>query len=86
MKKIADTAILDQVAGVLFNWINAVLKESVSRAKESPYAKRLWSKKLSILQADFTEKRNTITTLGRRGEDTTPARTSSAEDIPGRSS
>jgi hypothetical protein len=49
MKKIADTAILDQVAGVLFNWINAVLKESISRAKESPYAKRLWSKKLSIL-------------------------------------
>jgi hypothetical protein len=39
MKKIADTAILDQVAGVLFNWINAVLEESVSRAKESPYAK-----------------------------------------------
>jgi hypothetical protein len=33
MKKIADTAMLDQVAGALFNGRNATLEENVSRAK-----------------------------------------------------
>jgi hypothetical protein len=56
------------------NGINGVLEEYVSRAKESPYAKRWWSKELLILRADFTVKRNRITTLRRRDEDTTQAR------------
>jgi hypothetical protein len=56
------------------NRINGVLEEHVSRAKELPYAKRWWSKELSILRADFTVKRNRITTLRRRDEDTTQAR------------
>jgi len=40
MKRITDTATLDRVAGMLVNRINEVLEEHVSRAKESPYAKR----------------------------------------------
>ena len=74
MKAITDTATLDRIAGILVNEINGVLEEHVSRAKESPYAKRWWSKELSILRADFTVKRNRITTLRRRDEDTTQAR------------
>jgi len=54
--------------------INRVLEEHVSRAKELPYVKRWWSKELLILRADFTVKRNRITTLRRRDEDTTQAR------------
>jgi hypothetical protein len=70
MKTITDTATFDRAAGILVNGINRVLEEHVSRAKESPYAKRWWSKELSILRTDFTVKRNRITTLRRRGEDT----------------
>ena len=40
MKAITDTATLDRIAGILVNEINGVLEEHVSRAKESPYAKR----------------------------------------------
>jgi hypothetical protein len=74
IKTITDNATLDRVAGILVNGINGVLEEHVSRAKESPYAKRWWSKELSILRTDFTVKRNRITTLRRRDEDTTRAR------------
>jgi hypothetical protein len=74
MKTITDMATLDRVAGILVNGINEVLEEHVSRAKQSPYAKRWWSEELSILRTDFTAKRNRITTLRRRGKDTTQAR------------
>jgi len=74
MKTITDTTTLDRLAGILVNRINKVLEEHVPRAKESPYAKRWWSEELSSLRADFTAKRNRITTLRRRGEDTTQAR------------
>jgi hypothetical protein len=70
MMKITDTTTLDRIAGILLNGIRAVLGEHVSRAEESPYAKRRWSRELSTLRTDFTTKRNRITTLSRRGEDT----------------
>ena len=74
MKAITDTTALDRIAGLLIDVINEVLEEHVARAKESPYAKRWWSEELSTLRTDFTAKRNRITTLRRRGEDTTQAR------------
>jgi len=74
MKMITDAATLDRVAGIIVNGIIEVVEEHVSRAKESPYAKRWWSKELSTLRTDFTAERNRITTLRRRGEDTKQAR------------
>jgi hypothetical protein len=58
----------------LVDSLNVILEEHVPRAKESPYAKRWWTEELSLLRADFTIKRNRITTLRRRGEDTAQAR------------
>jgi hypothetical protein len=51
-----------------------ILEEHVLRAKESPYAKRWWTKELSTLRKNYTIKRNWVTTLRRRGEDTMQAR------------
>jgi hypothetical protein len=56
------------------NGINIILEEQVLRAKESPYAKRWWIKGLSALRSRFTNKRNRVISLRRRGEDTTQVR------------
>jgi hypothetical protein len=63
--------ILDHKAKIFIDTINRVLEESVPRAKESPYAKRWWTRDLSKLRMEYTRRRNCATTLRRRGEDTT---------------
>jgi hypothetical protein len=68
MKAIRDTAVFERAAAVFVNGINAILEKHVSRAKESPFAKRWWTKELTLLRQDFTSKRNRVTTLRRRGE------------------
>jgi uncharacterized protein YnzC (UPF0291/DUF896 family) len=67
-------SILDQEAEILVDKINTVLEGSVPRARESPYAKRWWTRGLTGLRTELTRKRNHVTTLRRRGEDTTQAR------------
>jgi hypothetical protein len=73
-KPIWARSILDQEAKTFIDKINAVLKESVPRAKESPYTKRWWTPDLTRLRTEFSRKRNRITTLRRRGEDTAQVR------------
>jgi hypothetical protein len=68
MKAIRDTAVFERAAAVFVNGINAILEKHVPRAKESPFAKRWWTKELTLLRQDFTSKRNRVTTLRRRGE------------------
>jgi hypothetical protein len=65
MKEITDIDTLERASGVFVNGINAVLEDYVPRARESPYAKRWWSKDLTLLRRDYTFKRNRITTLRR---------------------
>jgi hypothetical protein len=74
MKAITDVNTFEWAAGVFTNGINAILEEHVPRAKESQYAKRWWSKDLTLLRQDYTSKRNMVTTLRRRGESTTRIR------------
>lgn len=69
-----NTHLLDFAASFFTSQINAVLEEEVPRAKPSPYAKRWWTRELSTLRDDFTMKRNRVTTLRRRGDDTTGVR------------
>jgi hypothetical protein len=64
-------SILDQEAEIPVDKINTVLEGSVPRVRESPYAKRWWTRGLTGLRIELTRKRNHITTLRRRGEDTT---------------
>jgi hypothetical protein len=73
MKKITSTTVFEQAAGVSVNGINVILEEHVLRTKESPYAKRWWSKDLILLQQGYTTRRNRVTTLRRRGDSTTQA-------------
>jgi hypothetical protein len=73
-KRITDAWLLDEAAETFLNGINVILEEHVPRARESPYAKRWWTKELSTLRKDYTILRNRITTLRQRGEDTTQAR------------
>ena len=54
--------------------ITQVLEELVPRARESPYNKRWWTKELTGLGDEFTARRNRVTTMRRRGEDTERAR------------
>jgi hypothetical protein len=70
-KAITDVDTFEWAAGVFTNSINAILEEHVPRAKESQYAKKWWSKDLTLLRQDYTSKRNKVTTLRRRGESTT---------------
>jgi ribonuclease HI len=65
---------LDQAAEDLVALVNTTLEEMVPRAKPSPYAKRWWTKELSKLRHQLTVLRNRVTTLRRRGKDTTHAR------------
>jgi hypothetical protein len=74
LKKITSTTMFEHAAGIFVNGINAILEEHVPRAKESPYAKRWWSKDLTLLRQDYTAKRNKATTLRRRGDDNSQAR------------
>jgi hypothetical protein len=74
LRKITSTTMFEHASSIFVNGINAILKEHVPRAKESPYAKRWWSKDLTILRQDYTMKRNRVTTLRRQGDDTTEAR------------
>lgn len=73
-ERITDAWLLDEAAKTFLNEISMILEEHVPRAKESPYAKRWWTKELSTLRKDYTIKRNRVTTLRRRDEDTTQAR------------
>lgn len=66
--------LLDFAASLFTSQVNSVLEEEVPRARPSPYAKRWWTRDLSALRDDFTTKRNRVTVLRRRGDDTTGAR------------
>ena len=77
MKEITDVDTFERAADVFVNGINAVLEAHVPRARDSPYAKRWWSKDLTLLRRDYTFKRNRITTLRRRGECTIRTREAS---------
>lgn len=50
------------------------VQDRVPRAKPSPYAKRWWTPDLSLLRRALTSARNHLTTLQRRGEETSEAR------------
>ena len=54
--------------------MTSVLEDLVPRARESPYNKRWWTKELTELREGYTTRRNRVTTLRRRGEDTETAR------------
>jgi hypothetical protein len=54
--------------------IHETLEALVPRARQSPYNKRWWTKELTELRTEYTTRRNRITTLRRRGEDTERAR------------
>jgi hypothetical protein len=77
MKEITDVDTFERASGVFVNGINAVLEDHVPRARESPHAKRWWSKDLTLLRRDYTFKRNRITTLRRQGECTLRVREAS---------
>jgi ribonuclease HI len=77
MRQITSIDTFERAAGAFETVINNTLEEHVLRAKESPYAKRWWSKELTLLRQDYTSKRNKAITLRRRGEDTTLAREAS---------
>lgn len=65
---------LEREAEYTIRTITQVLEELVPRARESPYNKRWWTKELTGLRDEFTARRNRVTTLRRRGEDTERAR------------
>lgn len=50
------------------------MEAEAPRAKSSPFSKQWWTRELSVLRTDLTMYRNRITTLRRRGQDTTNAR------------
>jgi hypothetical protein len=68
-----DPDLLHVAASSFTNQVNAVLEEEVSNARAYPYTKRWWTKKLSTLRDEITAKRNRITTMRRRGDDTIEA-------------
>lgn len=65
---------LDRAAEELVATVNAILEETVPRAKPSPYTKRWWTKELSHLRRRLTTMRNHVTTLRRRNQDSTHAK------------
>jgi hypothetical protein len=73
LSRIPDPNLLDIAASSFTNQVDTVLEEEVPKAKASPYAKRWWTKELAVLRDGFTEKRNRITKMRRRGEDVTEA-------------
>ena len=73
LSRIFDPSLLDLAASSFTNQVDIVLEEEVPKAKASPYAKRWWTKELAMLRDGFTEKRNRITKMRRRGEDVAEA-------------
>jgi ribonuclease HI len=65
---------LDKTAEDFTTIIHETLEALVPRARQSPYNKRWWTKELTELRTEYTTRRNRITTLRRRGEDTERAR------------
>lgn len=65
---------IENRAELLTQTTTRVLEELVPRAWESPYNKRWWTRELTDLREEFTTRRNRVTTLRRRGEDTERAR------------
>lgn len=65
---------LDQEAEKFTTTTNEILEDLVPRARQSPYNKRWWTAELTELRNEYTARRNRITTLRRRGEDTERAR------------
>jgi hypothetical protein len=63
MENKTDVDTFEWAVGVFVNGINAVIEDHVLKARESPYAKRRWSKDLTLLQRDYAFKRNSVTTL-----------------------
>lgn len=70
----AAAAILDETAENFLNAIVDVVRARVPRVKPSPYAKRWWSPELALLRKSVSASKNFLTTLRRRGENTTEAR------------
>lgn len=65
---------IEHCAEVFTQTVTQVLEEFVPRARESRYNKRWWTKELTALRDEYTSRRNRVTTLRRRGEDTERAR------------
>jgi hypothetical protein len=74
LSRVTDPHLLDFAATSFTSQVDAVLEKEVPRAKGSPYAKRWWTQELSMLRDDFTRKRNRITILRRRGDESREAR------------
>lgn len=71
---LTNTEELENEAQYTITKITQALEEFVPRAKESPYNKRWWTRELTGLRDEYTTRRNRVTTLRRRGEDTERAR------------
>lgn len=63
MKHNTDGDIFEWAVCVFIDSINSLLEDYVLRARESPHAKRWWSKDLTLLQRDYAFKRNSAITL-----------------------
>ena len=68
------TTQIERRAELFSQTVTSVLEDLVPRARESPYNKRWWTKELTELREEYTTRRNRVTTLRRRGEDTETAR------------
>jgi hypothetical protein len=64
---------LDVAADKFQQVVNDVLEQQVTRVRPSPFAKRWWSGKLTVLRDSLSAARNHLTTIRRRGEDMTEA-------------
>jgi len=73
LSRIVEPELLDFAASSFTDQVEAVLEEGVPRAKASPYAKRWWTKELSMLRDDLTMELNRVTNMRRQGEDVTEA-------------
>ena len=67
---------LDFVAEGFLAVVIDVVHRRVPRARPSPHSKRWWSTNLTLLRRSLSSTRNYVTTLRRRGVDTTEARIS----------
>lgn len=64
---------LDETAEAFMGIVVNVVHAKVPRARPSSYAKRWWTPDLSLLRSSLSSARNRVTTLRRRGEDTSDA-------------
>ena len=65
---------LDNVAESFLQVVVEVVHSRVPRAKPSAHVKRWWSPDLSLLRQSLSASRNYVTTLQRRGDDSSAAR------------